>query len=646
MYSIVDSQKGSKVIRFQDNLYRLQKHNKNGSIRWICTNRYCSSSITIRNQTIENQRGQHNHDKVKRSASIMNAFKHMRQEVRNDVGKPVTQIYTEFVSEYRHINGTAESVPIFDTIRSTLYRDRSTVLPKHPRCIRDLIVPDYFMKNLYDEMMLFCDQRIPTRILAFCSLSALKELDLVEDLKKEDIKRQVANILSLPLLPPNEINRAFKESYDMLLSVNVDFLPFFKYVKKTYIVNARFNSSNWNHYSTLTDRPRTNNHRLIAKPNIWKWIMQIRKDDEQTIIRLEQEKKQNRSTRPRKRKNIVRDICLSGLKTLSTPDKTSYHVIHANPTLLFENNIMLGVFIKNFIHLLLLAVIQHKCTFVNIDDGLPKSSISDLIKIISPHIATLRSQCVQCYLPICHISVSQIAHLVVMNKTNTWTLAIDLSVYSKNQQFRLFDCIKMGKHNVLHQSTIYPFCNQSEIAYRDILTKSLTTYNPDLLHLPQISFINNQFHLEHNNSSHIILKSENIVEMLQLMNYHFITYFSHNTNSKRPSSSNESQFHCKKFNNRSTSTNLEPDQYRAFVQKLITSDPNHSGYIYSCVSGDYNRNLLFFNITGNFRYCPRKGDHHKRNSVTIIIDTRSNDYTIRCKDSECNNTKLTWTPIK
>ena len=55
--------------------------------------------------------------------------------------------------------------------------------------------------------------------------------------------------------------------------------------------------------------------RLVAKPNIWKWIMQIRKDDEQTIIRLEQEKKQNRSTRPRKRRNVVRDICLSSLKT-------------------------------------------------------------------------------------------------------------------------------------------------------------------------------------------------------------------------------------------------------------------------------------------------------------------------------------------
>ena len=135
----------------------------------------------------------------------------------------------------------------------------------------------------------------------------------------------------------------------------------------------------------------------------------------------------------------------------STSEKISYHVIHANPTLLFENNIMLGVFIKNSIHLLLLAVVQHKCTFVNMNYALPRCPISDLIKTLSSYITILRSQCVECYLSIGHISVSQIAHLLIMNKSGTWTLAVDLNVYSNNQQFRLFDCIKMGKNNVLHQ---------------------------------------------------------------------------------------------------------------------------------------------------------------------------------------------------
>jgi len=54
--------------------------------------------------------------------------------------------------------------------------------------------------------------------------------------------------------------------------------------------------------------------RIIAKPNIWKWIMHVQKDDENTIIREEQEKKQKRSTRPRKKRNIMHDTCLANLK--------------------------------------------------------------------------------------------------------------------------------------------------------------------------------------------------------------------------------------------------------------------------------------------------------------------------------------------
>ena len=50
------------------------------------------------------------------------------------------------------------------------------------------------------------------------------------------------------------------------------------------------------------------------KEYIWKWIIHSRKVDEQTIIRAEQEETQRRSTKPRKTKNIIRDINLSKLK--------------------------------------------------------------------------------------------------------------------------------------------------------------------------------------------------------------------------------------------------------------------------------------------------------------------------------------------
>lgn len=74
-----------------------------------------------------------------------------------------------------------------------------------------------------------------------------------------------------------------------------------------------------------------------------------------------------------------------------------------------------------------------------------------------------------------------------------------------------------------------------------------------------------------------------------------------------------------------------------FVGNIITSEPSHQGYIHSCVHGIYNKDLLFFDIAGNYRYCPKKKGHHKRNTVAIMINTKNYTYCIRCKDIESGN---------
>ncbi|CAF1370099.1 unnamed protein product [Rotaria sordida] len=111
-----------------------------------------------------------------------------------------------------------------------------------------------FKKNFPNANILFCHFHFAKNIMKH-----FKKIRLPEELKKEIVKREIANILSLPLLPPNKINAAFHDSVDVLQYVNPNFQTFLNYVEKTYIINARFNPLNWNHYATLTDRPRTNN---------------------------------------------------------------------------------------------------------------------------------------------------------------------------------------------------------------------------------------------------------------------------------------------------------------------------------------------------------------------------------------------------
>ncbi|CAF4343459.1 unnamed protein product [Rotaria sp. Silwood2] len=78
----------------------------------------------------------------------------------------------------------------------------------------------------------------------------------------------------------------------------------------------------------------------------------------------------------------------------------------------------------------------------------------------------------------------------------------------------------------------------------------------------------------------------------------------------------------------------------------MMSDQIHQGYIRSCNRGDKNNNILFFNIGGNYRFCPQIRAHHQNNTTAILIDTKKLTYSIRCTDSQCNNKFLTWNMLE
>ena len=134
--------------------------------------------------------------------------------------------------------------------------------------------------------------------------------------------------------------------------------------------------------------------------------------------------------------------CVSLLVPRSTSEKVSYHFIHANRSVLFENNITLGLFVKVSFHYLLSLIAEHKCSSFHLNFTFKKCTIIDLIELLTPHVNLLRERCTECQLLSSSITVAEVAHLLVFNSQNQFTLAIDLSVYSRNQQFRLFDCVR------------------------------------------------------------------------------------------------------------------------------------------------------------------------------------------------------------
>lgn len=313
--------------------------------------------------------------------------------------------------------------------------------------------------------------------------------------------------------------------------------------------------------------------------------------------------------------------------------------------MLFENNITLGIFIKSVIHYFLWLITQHKCMSFNINLISQEYTIHDFLMLLTPHLNILRTSCIQCELFTGLVTIAEFAHLLVFNKQKQLTLAIDLNVYSKNQQFRLFESVKIGKTNPLRQSTDFPF-NNSQVSYFDILNKSLLTYI-EIIDIPIIYFNKSQFEYISTNEKNLLSTYNNNLINFNKINIHLNTNFTIESNTTPIN--NISNINISSLTIPTTnidSNNPELEQFTFFVNKLIQSDNLHQGNIRSCVRGNRNTDILFYNIDGNYRFCPRKGGYHERNTIAILIDTKNMTYAIRCKDASCDNTFLMWKIIE
>lgn len=266
---------------------------------------------------------------------------------------------------------------------------------------------------------------------------------------------------------------------------------------------------------------------------------------------------------------------------------------------------------------------NHSCTAyagLNIDNNI---SLSDLINLVSIRIDTIKTNCSQCFLLNEHLSASDVAQLFVMKNNMNWTLCIDLHVYRQNQQFRLFDCVKYQSNNPLIVSQQYPFDRTYSHSKFEILSKSIVTH-----------FITNQ--------NLCIPKEEIIFRRLEI----FVAALSDNRIklSKSNQNSNRTIFEMSGKRLKHESDEMI-SYYSRFVKIIIERDSEYQGTIHSIIRGTTNRNLFFFNITGRYKYCPKIKKHHRHNSAAIIIDSLNDTFAIRCKDPDCDNTKLEWTKI-
>jgi hypothetical protein len=340
--------------------------------------------------------------------------------------------------------------------------------------------------------------------------------------------------------------------------------------------------------------------------------------------------------RTRREREILTVIIVYVLPSLrrSTTNKVSYHFIHANPTLIFESTLCLGLFVKTVFHHVLYVVSQHSCSSFTSMTVSSDISLANLISILAPFAHTIRTQCSHCLVWKGIISAADIAHLLVLDKRDLPTISIDLHVYSRNQQMRLYECVKYDSDHPLTLSSQHPFDIRKTYTHGEMTRKSMIT-NVSALRVPIV---------KQTKDNTLVICSLPARSNRDSEERPITVPFEHpGSEHLRLYSSKRSASSCVRTDHVSTNAGDDWSPYLNVINGLINSDPSHVGSIQSIVKGNKNSNKLFFNISGNYRYCPRKGCHHLHNSVAFIVDVANDTYAIRCKDPSCDNSKLSWT---
>ena len=92
--------KGEKAILYNNYLYRFKRENQNGSLIYICTFKWCSRTITLKdNVIIKPNFEKHNHDS-KLPENVQGVLCGLKRRIINDIDQPITKIYDEELKKF------------------------------------------------------------------------------------------------------------------------------------------------------------------------------------------------------------------------------------------------------------------------------------------------------------------------------------------------------------------------------------------------------------------------------------------------------------------------------------------------------------------------------------------------------------------
>lgn len=292
----------------------------------------------------------------------------------------------------------------------------------------------------------------------------------------------------------------------------------------------------------------------------------------------------------------------------STQDKFSRHLIFQLGSHIFCNYESVGEFVRYICQKLLLYLesnVESKGSNANSNEEVGPAVPCKCCQLSSLQ----KSACVKG----ANISFKELESLVVLDRKGNTCLICDLSVYSKNRHFRIYQNTKWMKNAplVVSEDNMYrPFLSSKEklsdeVTDEAVFLDSLVSYvrfsNTSSKELFLLSFVNPLNNLSKINGKDDVLlkKTPTICPLLGLVNEKYVF----TTKSPYPEVDN-------------------------FISSVVSP-----GRIYRLAYFS-SSNTIVYDIVGN-RYCENIKRQHRSNNIKYIVDLVNCSYYQKCHDLDC-----------
>ena len=187
-------QTGNDGIMLKNYHCGLKRTNMCGTPMWICTHRSCNTSITTREYSIVKASsikldGTHDFQHPpKMDLKVYECISSIKRRIEEEPTAPVSLLYDQQVKKFRRENGSADAVPIFDRVKSSLYEYRSSKQPPIPKTLSSIIISHRLTRTVMDQNFLFCHNDLAS-VLGFASSMAVQLLGANEHWNSDETFR-------------------------------------------------------------------------------------------------------------------------------------------------------------------------------------------------------------------------------------------------------------------------------------------------------------------------------------------------------------------------------------------------------------------------------------------------------------------------